>query len=270
MRALAPITVAEIMPTNPIDDPEAPLIGVIAPLHYPDIGEEIRALIVRFTHSVLSTLTELGARFRVIEPTSEAPLPLDAAIDGVLLLGGGDMDPALYGHHDDVPNLSGVDRRCDERTIEAIRWGLDHRRPVFGICRGAQAINVAHGGTLIPDLGPNSPHRGHGDSPTFIDDPVIVEAGTRLAQILGRTEVTVRNGHHQAVGDVAPTLRVAARGLDGVIEAVEHRDPNIWLVGVQWHPEDTDGSAADRKALFSAFLARVDADRRIAVKPNRR
>ncbi len=93
MSALAPITVAEIMPTNPIDDPEAPLIGVIAPLHYPDIGEEIRALIVRFTHSVLSTLTELGARFRVIEPTSEAPLPLDAAIDGVLLLGGGDMIP---------------------------------------------------------------------------------------------------------------------------------------------------------------------------------
>jgi putative glutamine amidotransferase len=266
MSALAPITVAEVVPTNPIDDPEAPLIGVIAPLDYPGIGEETRALIVRFTRSVLNTLTELGARFRILEPTTDAPLPLDDAIDGLLLLGGGDMDPALYGYHDHVPELSGVDRRCDERTIEAVHWGLDRRLPVFGICRGAQVINVAHGGTVIPDLGPDSPHKGHGDNPTFVDDPVIVEPDTRLAGIFSRVEVTVRNGHHQAVGDVAPALRVAARGLDGVIEAVEHRDPDVWLLGVQWHPEDTDGSAADRTALFSAFLASVEAARRLVVE----
>ncbi|MGY4651348.1 putative glutamine amidotransferase [Mycobacterium sp. URHB0021] len=190
MSALTPITVAEVMPTNPIHHTEAPLIGVIAPLDYPGIGEETRALIVRFTRSVLTTLTELGARFRIIEPTTDTPLPLDAAIDGILLLGGGDMDPALYGHPDDVPNLSGVDRRCDERTIEAVRWGLDRHLPVFGICRGAKVINVAHGGTLIPDLGPDTPHKGHGDNPTFVPDPVIVEPGTRLAGILSRTEVT--------------------------------------------------------------------------------
>ncbi len=85
--------------------------------------------------------------------------------------------------------------------------------------------------------------------------------------ILGRTTVTVRNGHHQAVGDVAPQLRVAAHGVDGVIEAIEHRDPDTWVLGVQWHPEDTDGPAADREALFRAFLVSVDTDRRASSAP---
>jgi putative glutamine amidotransferase len=109
-----------------------------------------------------------------------------------------------------------------------------------------------------------TPHHGHGNDGLFLDDTVFVEPQTRLADILGRTTMTVRNGHHQAVGDVAPQLRVAARGVDGVIEAIEHRDPDTWALGVQWHPEDTDGPAADREALFRAFLVRVDIDRRAA------
>ncbi|BBZ74764.1 hypothetical protein MANY_01010 [Mycolicibacterium anyangense] len=260
----APITEAEVSPADPIVDPAAPLIGVVAPLNYPGIDAEVRALIVGFARTALRTLTDLGARYRLVDPTAETRLSLDDDVHGVLLLGGGDFDPTLYGHHEDVPHLAGVDRRCDERTVAAIRWGLRRRRPVFGICRGAQAINVAQGGTLIPDLGPDSPHKGHGDDPIFVDDSVAVEPGTRLSGILGRTDITVRNGHHQAVGTVAPGLRVAARGTDGVIEAVEHCDPDIWLLGVQWHPEDPQGCADDRRALFAAFLARVDDDRRTA------
>jgi putative glutamine amidotransferase len=262
MTELAPITVAEVMPAHVNTSSEAPLIGVVVPLNYPDLTAETRELVVRFTRSALATLTELGARLQIIDPTAAHPSDLDDALDGLLLLGGGDVDPSLYGHLEDVPNLYGVNRGCDEKTLDAIRAALDHQLPIFGICRGAQLLNLAYGGTLIPDLGPTTPHHGHGDDPLFLDDPVDIEPNTRLAEILGRDTAIVRNGHHQAVGSVAPQLRVAARGIDGVVEAVEHRDPATWVLGVQWHPEDTDGSDADRRALFSAFLSRVALDRR--------
>lgn len=264
MSVLAPITVAEVVPAQPITAPDAPLIGVVVPLNFPDLTDESRELVVRFTRTALATLTELGARLLVIDPTAEKPAPRDTAVDGLLLLGGGDVDPSLYGHHGDVPNLYGVDRRCDERTLAAIRSALADQLPIFGICRGAQMLNLAHGGTLIPDLGPDTPHHGHGEDPLFLDDSVDVEPGTRLADIIGRPTATVRNGHHQAVGDVAPQLRVSARGVDGIVEAIEHRDPDTWVLGVQWHPEDSDGPAGDRHALFSAFLARVTANRKAA------
>ena len=104
----------------------------------------------------------------------------------------------------------------------------------------------------------------------FLDDTVLVEPGTRLADVLGPTTVTVRNGPHQAVGDVATELRVTARGVDGVVEAVEHRDPDTWVLGVQWHPEDTDGPADDRAALFGAFLAAVADNRGAYPRASRR
>ncbi len=265
MTSVAPITVSDVLPAQPVDDCSAPLVGVVAPLNYPDLTEETRKLVERFTRSALQTLTELGARLKVIDPTADTPEQADDTIDGLVLLGGGDVDPTLYGHHDEVPNLYGVDRRCDERTLDAIQRALGWHVPVFGICRGAQLLNLAHGGDLIPDLGPDTPHHGHGDDPLFLDDTVLIEPDTRLAAILDATTATVRNGHHQAVGNVAPVLRVAARGIDGVVEAVEHRDPGIWLLGVQWHPEDTDGSAMDRHALFSAFLTQVESNRRAGV-----
>lgn len=258
----APITLAEVLPAAPVTAFGAPLIGVVAPLNYPGLTDETRELVVRFTRTALNTLTELGARLSITDPIADTPDAVDAHVDGMLLLGGGDVDPTLYGHLEEVPNLYGVDRRCDLRTLESIQHALDRQLPVFGICRGAQMLNLAYGGTLIPDLGPDTPHHGHGADPLFLDDTVLIESDTRLADILGRQTVTVRNGHHQAVGDVAPQLRVAARGTDGVIEAVEHRDPDIWLLGVQWHPEDSDGSATDRTALFSAFVARVESSRR--------
>jgi putative glutamine amidotransferase len=258
----ATITLAEILPAAPVTALDAPLIAVVVPLNYSDHTDETRELVVRFTRTALRTLTELGARVSIIDPTAEEAATVEDQIDGVLLLGGGDVDPTLYGHLEEVSGLYGVDRRADLRTLESIQQALDRQLPVFGICRGSQMLNLAYGGTLIPDLGPDTPHHGHGADPLFVDDTVLIESDTLLSGILGRPTATVRNGHHQAVGDVAPQLRVSARGIDGVVEAIEHRDPHTWVLGVQWHPEDSDGSAADRAALFSAFLERVNASRR--------
>lgn len=257
MSALAPIAGAEVIPTLTVVAADMPSVVVIAPLNFPDLTDEIRTLVVRYTKTALTTLVDLGARFLLVDPTDDEPVPLGEDVDGLLLLGGGDVDPTLYGHFGEVPNLYGVDRRCDERSFDWIRHASSRNLPTLGICRGAQLINIAFGGDLIPDLGPNTRHHGHGNGPLCLEDEIDIEPGTRLAEIMGRTNATVRSGHHQAVGEIAPHLRVGARGVDGIIEAIEHTDPNRWVFGVQWHPEDSDAPQADRQALFSAFVARA-------------
>lgn len=252
-----PVTIAEVMPES-AGGQSRPRIAVVVPLNFPDFTEETRELVIRFTRTALSALVESGAGLQVIDVSDPACPDLDEDVAGVVFLGGGDVDPDLYGHREPVPNLYGVDRGCDERTLALIKAAVESRRPILGICRGSQLINVAYGGTLIPDLGPDNPHRGRGDDPMFLDDTVLVEPHTRLADILGRPRLTVRNGHHQAVGEVAPDLTVAARGIDGVVEAIEHRDRCCWVLGVQWHPEDDDGSAFSRQELFGALLAQAD------------
>ncbi|WP_370181902.1 gamma-glutamyl-gamma-aminobutyrate hydrolase family protein [Rhodococcus wratislaviensis] len=248
---IEPVMLEDVLPDGGSHG-SGPLIAVVAPLNFPGLTTETRDLIVRFTGSALATLVELGARVNVIDISRDAPFTIDEETDGVMLLGGGDVDPTLYGHTGFVDNLYGVDRGTDERTLAAIDLGLEFGAPMLGICRGSQMINLACGGTLIPDLGENNPHRGGDGEPMFLDDPVVVVEDSRLAQILSRSRVIVRNGHHQAVGEVGEGLRVTARGVDGVVEAVEHE--STWIVGVQWHPEDTDGSEEDRRALFGAFV----------------
>lgn len=257
MTVVAPVTIRDVMPEK--SGQSGPRITVVVPLNFPDFTEETRELVIRFTRTALSTLLDLGAGLQVIDVSDPLAPALHDDAAGVLLLDGGDIDPDIYGHRGEVPNLYGVDRGCDERTLALIKTAVDSGRPILGICRGSQLLNVAYGGTLIPDLGPDNPHRGHGDDPMFLDDTVLIEPHTRLAEILGEQRLTVRNGHHQAVGEVAPDLTVAARGVDGVTEAVEHRDRHRWVLGVQWHPEDSDGPEYSRQALFGA-LAEQAAD----------
>ena len=145
------------------------------------------------------------------------------------------------------------DLAADEFCIDSIRAAVDSDIPLLGFCRGSQLLNIAFGGTLIPHIEGDGVHHGpHGDD-LFVDEPVTVEVGSRLHDILGRSTITVRNGHHQAVADVAPALRRAAVARDGVVEAVEH--PDAWAIGVQWHPEDDLGSPEDLDALVDALLA---------------
>lgn len=172
--------------------------------------------------------------------------------DGVLLLGGGDVDPAEYGEHRRHPKLYNVDRRTDQGEIGIVQAAAALRRPVLGICRGMHVINVAHGGTLVqhmPETGVL--HRGPRGS-AMVDHDVLLEGGSLVAAILGRSSLTVRSGHHQSVERLAPDLRVGAQAEDGTVEAVEDADRRI--LAVQWHPEDDLADADDRMALF-AWLA---------------
>jgi putative glutamine amidotransferase len=118
-----------------------------------------------------------------------------------------------------------------------------------------QVLNVALGGTLIPDIEDFTLHRGHGGDAVFVDEHVRLAADSRLARLVGGDDLVVRTGHHQAVAAVAPSLRAVGWADDGIVEAVEHE--SAWAFGVQWHPEDSHGSQTDRLRLFAAFVAEL-------------
>jgi putative glutamine amidotransferase len=193
-------------------------------------------------------------------PVLLPPLPGVAAaagrIDGLLLTGGGDVDPGRYGAQPH-PRTGRVSVLRDAAELELLDAATAARLPVLGVCRGLQLVNVARGGTLCQHL---SNGAGHAPAPgTFGSHPVRVAAGTRLAGILGADgdAVDVPTAHHQAVDRLGEGLVATAWAEDGVVEAVEAsaaRDP--FLLAVQWHPEaGTDPRLIE--ALVAAAAARM-------------
>ncbi|MHB8626635.1 MAG: gamma-glutamyl-gamma-aminobutyrate hydrolase family protein [Aggregatilineales bacterium] len=183
-----------------------------------------------------------------------------ARLDGVLLAGGHDLNPASYGQslH---PKTEGVDPARDECELIMARWALADRKPVFGICRGIQALNVAAGGTLIQDVTETVPHAiRHQYAPEkprdYVAHDIDTLKGTRLAKILGQ-RARVNSFHHQAIERVAPGFHVSACAPDGVIEAIEP-DDGAFAVGVQWHPESLIDTDPTMRALFETFIAQAD------------
>jgi putative glutamine amidotransferase len=182
-----------------------------------------------------------------------------ADLDGLLLSGGDDVDPARYGQ-DRLPACEGVDDQRDAFEIALARGARRTGLPVLAICRGIQVANVAFGGTLVQDLptqvGTKVLHRGTNDEPAPHHD-VSIEPGTRLRDIAGAATLAVNTFHHQAPDRLGEGLRATARSADGVVEGLE--DPgHPFFVGVQWHPERTPGDPFQR-SLFRAFLAAAQA-----------
>lgn len=175
-------------------------------------------------------------------------------VDGLLLAGGGDLDPSHYGGlpHETIYNLN---RERDEFELELARLFLGTRRPLLGICRGMQTLNVALGGTLIehlPDVvGETVLHRLPPREPGR--HAVRVAPGSRLATILGELDFVSATWHHQAVRRPAEGLCVVAHAPDGTIEAAEMPD-HPWLIAVQWHPELTAADDLVQQRLFDDFI----------------
>jgi putative glutamine amidotransferase len=183
------------------------------------------------------------------------PESLDS-LDGLLLTGGSDINPARYGQSN--AGSDEVDDARDELEIRLLREALAVDRPVLGICRGLQLLNVACGGTLVQHLGSSDVHQQRPKGAEAGKHPlahrVWVAPETRLAGIIGAGGCDVNSRHHQAIENLGQGLVVSAIAEDGVIEAVEMPGA-AFAVAVQWHPEDRIlVSAADRK-LFEAFAA---------------
>jgi len=251
-----PITVSDVMPDSNATLPDdAPTVAVVVSLNIPQMTDEVAGLVARFTRVALTELNDVGARVVLLDASKSPldPVSIADSADGVLFLGGGDVDATIYGHTEPVNHEYGVDRAADDYSIEIIHSTIERDAPLLCICRGSQLLNVALGGDLIPDIENYHPHRGGSGDPMFKDEQVILEPGSAIHQILGRDRLAVRSGHHQAVNRLGAGLVVSARAEDGIIEGTELPSAT-WVVGVQWHPEDDDGSASDRRALFSAFV----------------
>jgi putative glutamine amidotransferase len=179
-------------------------------------------------------------------------------LDGLLLPGGGDVDPAHYG---EVPHkkLGKVNDALDEAELVLTRWALDDDMPLLGICRGIQLINVAAGGSLHQDLPSQVPGalRHRFSSPEYPRDhrahPVHIQPSSRLAGALDAVDLAVNSRHHQAVKDVAQAFVVAAQAPDGVVEGIE-KPRARFCIGVQWHPENLAASDPQMLALFETFV----------------
>ena len=176
-------------------------------------------------------------------------------VDGILLTGGLDVDPALYDQAPHPTTETAPER--DRFEIPLSREAVERDVPLFAICRGVQVLNVAEGGTLVQDI----PSAIASDLQHSIDQPkdriahdVTVTPGTRLAAALDETSTcAVNSRHHQAVGTVAPSFVVSAVSPDGIVEAIE-RPASQFCVGVQWHPENF-WRTGEFGGLFSDFVA---------------
>jgi putative glutamine amidotransferase len=172
-------------------------------------------------------------------------------VDGLVLAGGPDLHPSLYGQ-EPGPDLGPTEPALDGSEVALVRMALDRRLPMLCICRGMQALNVARGGTLVQHL-PGHRQTESGRLPTH---GARVAPGSRLARALGATEVQVNSFHHQAVDALGLNLRAVAWADDGLVEGIEATDREF-AVGVQWHAEGLIG-AGEQEALFRAFLDECD------------
>ena len=190
----------------------------------------------------------------LIPPGDAAGDELFGLVDGVILAGGGDLDPASYGGRPHEMVYS-VDPQRDRTELELARRLADSRVPTLAICRGHQVVNVALGGTLhehLPDVvGDAVLHRLPPREPT--EHRVSIVRESRLASLLGETSFVAASWHHQAVDKVAAPLAVVAHAPDGTIEACE-MPAHPWLFSVQWHPELSAHTSATQQRLFDALV----------------
>lgn len=178
-------------------------------------------------------------------------------LDAVLLPGGPDVDPSEYGQ-ERHPLTKIIDAPRDTLELTLARWVVEDDRPLFGICRGHQVMNVALGGTLVQDIPSQVETTLKHDLPDeFPRDTrlhtVDIKPHSRLASILGTTQVTVNSLHHQAAQAPAPGVDFTAHAPDGVVEALEMPDKQF-VLSVQWHPEDLYGDDVMMKRLFTEFV----------------
>ncbi len=242
-----------------------PIIGITTrqPV-IPSSGGEERAHVANEVYT--DAVMKAGGTPILLPPAqpSEAPRVLDR-LDGILLSGGGDIEPRLYGgkYHDDMYQ---IDESRDLYEFELSRGARDRRMPVLAICRGLQVMNVALGGTLIEDIPSEIGSTDHSIlGPGVVDchQTVRIEPDSLVAETIGAETACVNSIHHQAVRAVAPGLRAAGWTSDGVVEVLDPEDHSWPLLAVQWHPEylavnDDPASVALFRALVAHSAANAE------------
>jgi putative glutamine amidotransferase len=209
-------------------------------------------------HAYVEAVERAGGRPLLVPPSRDGVEETLDALDGLILSGGSDLDPAIYGAEAHAQTIV-VRPDRDAAELELLRSALERDLPTLAICRGSQVLNVARGGDLVQHLPEVVGDDKHKETPgAFSDHEVAVAADSRLGALVG-DRTGVKSHHHQGYGRVGDGLRVVAWADDGTVEALE--DPSRrFALGVLWHPEeDADG------ALFEGLVAeagRYRAERR--------
>lgn len=237
-----------------------PLIGITA-YYMKDKLNDPKGFVVVRPQYANAILQAGGIPVHLPLDQSEADLrALFDQLDGLLFSGGGDIDPALFNSpgHDTV---YGIDPARDAQELALARWAVAEGKPVLAICRGAQILNVALGGTLILDIPSQFPdallHKAYPPEHdrTHSAHPVTLAPDSKLAHTLGQTELGVNSLHHQSCGEIAPGLRAVGHAPDGIVEALELIDPaHPFCLAVQWHPEWLT-ARPETQRLFTGFVA---------------
>jgi putative glutamine amidotransferase len=217
---------------------------------------------VKVNQSYIDALLQAGLVPVVVPPIGDAGQAVRVldVVQGLVLTGGEDVDPQRFGESAHS-NTGAPHHSRDACEIALARDARRRQMPTLAICRGVQLLNVALGGTLIQDI-PSELGTAVDHNPRTARDArvhrVQIVSGSALADAIGAQCIETNSFHHQALRRVADHLRVSASSDDGVIEGVESTDPDWWMLGVQWHPEDLVGTADawDRK-LFAAFAHAV-------------
>ncbi len=245
-------------PQRPLQRDAAPVVAVSATSDT-KLGGAHR---VRLNSTYVTALESAGLVPIVIPPlaTPQHARAILERVDGLLLTGGEDVDPALYGQPRaqkcGTPNTA-----RDETEIALVLAARDLGKPVLAICRGPQVLNVALGGTLIQDIPSEVPdaldHNADGERSSRVHR-VTIEPDSLTAAAIGATSVSVNSLHHQSVKDLGNGLRITARSPDGIVEAIEWKGDDWWAMAVQWHPEEMNDSPEPwDRGLFRAFADKL-------------
>ncbi|MBV9500487.1 MAG: gamma-glutamyl-gamma-aminobutyrate hydrolase family protein [Acidobacteriaceae bacterium] len=210
-------------------------------------------VLIPYRHAKKVRAYEEAVRAGGMEPVAQLisePVSL-TGIDGLLLMGGTDVEPSRYGA-EPAPETDTPDDERDAVELSLIDTALKLDLPIFAICRGLQILNVYHGGTLIQHLS-GTRHDPDTDDKAACVHSVVFEPGSKLAAIAGTSKWQVNSRHHQAANDIGIGLRVTARGEeDTTVEGLE-RPASRFVVAVQWHPEDQVSVHPEQLRLFEAF-----------------
>ena len=235
------------------------VIGITCSLTASPIGDSIYSLERNIIARDYADAIEHAGGAPLLVPHVEDLECIDrylGVLDGLVLSGGGDIDPLMFGQ-EPHQNMGGVDRVRDEMEFQLTRKALDQDLPILAICRGIQMLNVAAGGTIYQDIAAEMPQPTLRHSQTgagwYASHTIDLLSDSRLFQIFGSQSARVNSFHHQAVRDVAEGFIVTAKANDNVIEAIEsptHR----FALGVQCHPEMMWERHPEALNLFTAFL----------------
>lgn len=237
-----------------------PIIGISAGRRLVKSSEgKTRATVLYTTYSEMVRAT--GGIPVVLPPGDPAEIPeLIARLDGLILSGGGDVEPALYGG-EHLDGVYAVDPVRDAFELALVRAAVAQRLPTLAICRGMQIANVALGGTLFEDIATRRPqalaHQVKGEGVREPQHAAYLDSGSSLAQAIGDEVAKVNSIHHQALDDVAAVFRVVGTAPDGIVEAVEPTNDDWPMWGVQWHPEYLGAGDPASRRLFAAFVDRA-------------